>query len=353
MASPGSSRGTLAPLLNKRLGLKSALLTLSPYDCRRPLYQALASAHKWLLVTCFGYLGYKNARFGRIEAHEAVTAHGREALLCAKEAAEDMGFEILHMYVDGLWVHKSGCQAPADFAALLAEVTARTGLPISMDGVYRWVVFLPSRVNGDVPVPNRYFGVFQDGSIKVRGIEARRHDTAPFIAETQMRLLEILARAPDADALKDVLPQAQAFARKQDQALRLGKVPLEQLLVSQKLSRELTEYSAPSPAARAVWQMQAAGRTVRPGQRVRFLFTLGKPGVRAWDAPGSPDPRSLDLPRYRTLLERAVQTVLQPVEQAVGSVHSDQESYFLEKTLFGNRKSLFVIRKSLIVTDTE
>jgi DNA polymerase-2 len=321
--SPGIIPRTLAPLLNKRLQLKLALLALPKYDCRRPVYQALASAHKWLLVTCFGYLGYKNARFGRIEAHEAVTAHGREALLRAKEAAEDMGFEILHMYVDGLWVHKEGCKQPADFQALLAEVTGRTGLPISMDGVYRWVVFLPSRVNSRVPVPNCYFGVFQDGSIKVRGIEARRRDTAAFIAETQMGLLEILARAPDADALKDVLPQAQAFARKRDQALRLGRVPLEQLLVAQKLSRELGEYSSPSPAARAVRQMQAAGRTVRPGQRVRLLFTLGKPGVRAWDIEGSPDPRTVDLPRYRTLLERAIRTVLQPVEQ---SVHGGLES---------------------------
>jgi len=38
-----------------------------------------------------------------------------------------------------------------------------------MDGVYRWVVFLPSRVNERVPVANRYFGVFQSGEIKVRG----------------------------------------------------------------------------------------------------------------------------------------------------------------------------------------
>ncbi len=325
---PGIIPRTLAPLLEKRLALKSALLTLNKYDCRRPVYQALASAHKWLLVTCFGYLGYKNARFGRIEAHEAVTAYGREALLRAKEAAEDLDFEILHMYVDGLWVHKPGCKTPADFQALLADITERTGLPISMDGVYRWVVFLPSRLNARVPVANRYFGVFQDGSIKVRGIEARRRDTAPFIAETQLRLLEILARAPDADHLKDVLPQAHAFVRAQAESLRLGRVPLEQLLVSQKLSRELTEYSSPSPAARAVWQIQAAGKVVRPGQRVRFLYTLGKPGVHAWDAENAIDPRSVDLPRYRILLERAVRTVLDPVEQAVGG-GPDRECLYL------------------------
>ena len=117
--------------------------------------------------------------------------------------------------------------------------------------------------------------------------------------------------------MKDVLPQAQAFIRAQDKALRLGRVPAEKLLVSQKLSRELAEYSSPSPAARAVRQMQAAGREVRPGQRVRFLFTLGKPGVCAWDVQEQPDIRTIDLPRYRTLLQRAVDTVLAPIEQSV------------------------------------
>nr|MBN1229611.1 hypothetical protein [Anaerolineae bacterium] len=316
-AEPGIVPMTLAPLLKKRLALKTLLMTLPPLDCFRPTYQALASAEKWLLVTCFGYLGYKNARFGRIEAHEAVTAFGREALLRAKEAAEDMGHEILHMYVDGLWVQKEGCKTPKDYEALLSEITERTGLPISLDGIYRWVVFLPSRVNEKVPVPNRYFGVFQDGSIKVRGIEARRRDTAPFVTETQMGILEILAKAPDADGLKDYLPKAQVYVDRQMTTLRKGQVPLEKLLMSQRLTREVGDYSSPSPVARAAKQLQAAGRTVRPGQRVRFLFTLGEPGVHAWDVPDSPDPRSIDLSRYRTLFNRAVDTVLTPIQQSI------------------------------------
>jgi DNA polymerase-2 len=202
-----------------------------------------------------------------------------------------------------------------------------------MDGVYRWVVFLPSRLNERVPVPNRYFGVFQDGSVKVRGIEARRRDTAPFITETQLNLLEILSQALDASELKDVLPKAQAYAHRQMLKLRSGRVPLEELLVSQKLSRELGEYSSPSPAARAVRQLQAAGKTVRPGQRVRFLFTLGKPGIQAWDVPDQPDPRRVDLARYRTLLERAIQTVLAPIQQSVsGGVDGEHLYLFpLEK----------------------
>ena len=61
-----------------------------------------------MLVTCFGYLGYKNARFGRIEAHEAVTAYGRDKLLRAKETFEAAGFTVLHGLTDCLWVQKPG-----------------------------------------------------------------------------------------------------------------------------------------------------------------------------------------------------------------------------------------------------
>ena len=161
---PGLIPLTLRPLLDKRLALKRRLLTLPGWDPRRESDKKRAAAHKWLLVTCFGYLGYKNARFGRIESHEAVTSYGRECLLRAKEADEDLGGTVLHMYVDGLWVKKDGARTPQDFQPMLDEIAARTGLPIALDGIYRWVAFLPSRVDSRLPVANRYFGVFQDGS---------------------------------------------------------------------------------------------------------------------------------------------------------------------------------------------
>jgi DNA polymerase-2 len=100
-----------------------------------------------LLVTCFGYLGYKNARFGCIEAHQAVTAYSRECLLLAKEAVKDAGGVVLHLYVDGLWVQKPGEKQVGDFQSILTEIAERTHLPVALEGIYRWVAFLPSRVD--------------------------------------------------------------------------------------------------------------------------------------------------------------------------------------------------------------
>jgi DNA polymerase-2 len=261
------------------------------------------------LVTCFGYLGYKNARFGRIEAHQAVTAYGREALLRAKEAAEDMGYEALHLYVDALWVRQPGKRSPEDFQPLLEEIQQRTGLPLGLDGVYRWLVFLPSRVDPRWPVANRYFGVFQDGSLKVRGIEARRRDTPDWIARCQMGLLETLASMPEPE---DALPAALARLRGQLADLRRNKVPPHELLVRLKLSRKLEEYRTPSASARAALQLRDAGKQVRPGQRVSLLLTRGEAGVFAWDLPCPDRLPALDIGRYETLLLRAASSVLGP-----------------------------------------
>lgn len=319
---PGLVPQTLAPLLEKRITLKNRLGTLPAWDPRRPSAKARSSAHKWLLVTCFGYLGYSNARFGRIEAHESVTAYGREALLRAKEAAEDLGGEVLHLYVDGLWVKRPGWRTPADFQPLLEAVSERTGLSIGLDGIYRWVAFLPSRVDERVPVANRYFGVFQDGSLKVRGLEARRKDTAPWIAARQMELLEYLAQAESLAALPARLPGAVQRLRRALADLAAGRVPLEELRVAQKLSRDLAAYRTPSPAARAAAQLKAIGKDLQPGQRVRFLFTRGKPGVYAWDLPIPPQPTWVDIPRYRTLLLRAAHAVLGPFGIDEASLHT-------------------------------
>jgi len=300
---------TLEPLIKKRIAIKQELLFMSKWDSRYKPYKARSAAHKWLLVTCFGYLGYKNARFGKIEAHEAVTAYGREALLRAKEAAEDMGFTVLHMYVDGMWVHKQGLNKASDFSALVDEINQRTHLPVANDGVYRWICFLPSRQNKKVPVANRYFGIFQSGEIKCRGIELRRHDTPPFLAELQQEALNILARCPGDHFLEEYLERIHVLAARCLDDLRHGRIPPEKLVIRHTLSRALNEYKVPSPAAIAARQLEQAGKFLRPGQIVRFIYTLGEPGVRAWDLVGPFNPKTVNIPIYKILLNRMMQTM--------------------------------------------
>jgi DNA polymerase II len=263
-------------------------------------------------VVCFGYLGYKNARFGKIESHEAVTAISRELMLQAKEVAEDLGFTVLHMYVDCLFVQQDGFERAADFSPLLDAIAEKTGIPIAVEGVYKWLAFLSSKRDARVPIPNQYFGAFEDGTLKFRGIELRRRDTTLWVRKIQLAVLDLLAEADTQDELAECLPDAFHLIERARQELKKGRVPLDELIVTQKLSRELAGYKSPSPAARAALQLQAAGRLVAPGQSMRFLFTRGRPGVHAWELPEVLEPGRLDVRRYDSLLDRAIRTVLEP-----------------------------------------
>jgi len=302
---------TLAPLLEKRARYKALVRALPEGDRRKEAFRRRYSAHKWLLVTCFGYLGYKNARFGRIEAHEAVTAYGREVLLRAKEIVEQRGFRVLHLYVDGLWVDQPGAAQRPDYDALLAEIQAGTGLHIALEGVYRWLAFLPSRVEPRVTVANRYFGAFEDGTLKVRGIEARRHDTPAFIEDTQLGALEILAHASDAAAFRRRVPEAVAYLRQRLGRLRAGQVPLEELIVGHNLSRRPEEFTVRTPAARVAAEFTRAGIQLSPGERLRFVYVPGPEKARAWDLLDTP--AVYDRQVYTTLFLRAVESLLAAV----------------------------------------
>lgn len=331
----------LRPLLAKRVAIKGMLARMNRRDCRYAPLQAQAAALKWLLVVCFGYLGYRNARFGRIEGHEAVTAYGREALLRAKETAEVRGYRVLHMYVDGLWVQRiDETERPLthdELTDLLAAVTAATGLPIALEGIYNWIAFLPSRQDARVPVANRYFGAFTDGSLKLRGIAARRHDTPPWVARVQTAVLETMARVPPGRPLSDALPQMQVIVRRELEALCNGRVPLPDLLVTQRLSREPDAYKTPSPAARAAAQLAAIGKARRPGQQIRLLYLRGG-DVHAWDAPLPTDIAArLDDGRYRDLLLRALVDVVTVigVDPDRATAYLTRDSYQLPLPLDG------------------
>lgn len=307
---------TLRPLLEKRLALKRMYTDLNPRDCRVSSLKNRSSALKWLLVVCYGYLGFHKAKFGKIESYEMVTSTSRDLLLRAKDTAEDMGFEVLHMYIDCLFVRKPGCKTKAEFQPLLDAITASTGISIVSDGIYRWVAFLASRGDQRVAVPNCYFGVFQDNEIKVRGIAMRRHDTPAWVFQVQKAVLDCLSKAGSLEEAKKVLPEAFRLVNRAKQNLRSGRTPPEDLLVSLRLSRPVEEYKASSAAARAARQLRDAGRTPSAGQLIHLVHTIGRPGV--WVYGLQPlDMRTVNIPRYFKLLDRAVDTILGPFKDGI------------------------------------
>jgi DNA polymerase I len=251
-------------------------------------YAGIDSMLKWMLVTCFGYTGYKNAKFGRIEVHEAITCRSRDILMQTKDIAESMGFCVLHGIVDCLWVQGG------DVDVLCAEVNRKTGL-FAENEHFDWIVFLP--LNDGFGAYNHYYGRLSDGSVKVRGIAARRHDTPEYIRTMQQEMLAIMATARTPAGLGQVRDQVYRAYCNAVQNLPCAALPA--LAISRRISR--TTYAHRCIEGAAVQAYRDAGVEIAPGMKISYVVRDARtyrvdPG---WAA------ERFDLSYYRGLLDKA------------------------------------------------
>jgi len=243
---------------------------------------------KWMLVTCFGYTGYKNAKFGRIEVHEAITRRSREILVQTKEIAEEMGFTVLHGIVDCLWVQGS------PVLALQERIGREIRLPAEIEH-FDWIVFLP--MSDGFGAYTRYYGRQPDGSVKVRGIAARRHDTPGYIRRMQGDILAVMGRAKTIAELDDRWDEVYGIYR--TAAAMLPSAPVHEMAISRRIGR--LRYAHRCIEGAAVAAYQKSGADIAPGMKIQYIVR----DARAYQVDPVRDADTFDIPYYRELLERA------------------------------------------------
>ena len=306
---------TLAPLLARRLAYKAALKRPGlPADEEARLKRRVKML-KWVLVTAFGYQGYRNARFGRIECHEAINAYARALLADLLPEAERAGYSVVHGIVDSLWLAPTDPAHPPDPVAFAERMSARFDLPLGYEGRYRWVVFLPAVTHG-LGVPNRYYGLYEHGEFKLRGIGARRHDTTELVRRFEGEVLALFRSARDAEGIRALLPRALARADLFAARLREGGWPVEELLIDHRIGQAPEAFVTFTDSVAALRQLAEAGAVRDAGEAVRFVLLDRR--SRSWRgrvraAELLTGDERYDVDAYLEILARAAETLLAPL----------------------------------------
>jgi len=238
----------------------------------RGVYDRRQAALKWILVTCFGYLGYRNAKFGTVDGHMGVCAFGRDTFLKASRMAEARDFEVIHGIVDSLWLKKRRATV-AEYTDLCREVSEKIGVPLNFEGRYKWIVFLPSKMHPNIGVLNRYYGALENGKVKFRGIEVRRRDTPRFVYNAQMEMINVFASANNSQEFMQKIPEALNVVKAYRNRLLDGDVPVWDLIVTKRLSKHPSRYKQRVSQVIAAKQLMKEGAEVHAGKTVEFLFT--------------------------------------------------------------------------------
>lgn len=349
---PGIVPLSLQIPLMKRIRYKELAKTTKGSEAIK--YKKMEEALKWILVVCFGYLGFRNARFGRIEAHQTVCAFAREFLLNATEIIERHGFHAIHGIVDCLWI-----QAPTTTDSLtfdteclkiVHEIQERTHIPIGYDprkDRYEFINFLPTKQIAEIGALNRYWGKKVDGTFKVRGVELRRHDAPPFIKQFQEELMATIGQVPVEHRTqvplllnRHILPLLIRYY----ELLESRKASADELAISLRLTRRPDQYKVQNYQAIASTYLERLGAPTYPGQKISFIITndgASNPQERVMPlALYKQVDRSYDIHKYKELLVRALINLLpfyispvlrQKLERL--SVVDFNKSHFMQTTL--------------------
>ncbi|MCK9410264.1 MAG: hypothetical protein M0R68_14145, partial [Bacteroidetes bacterium] len=305
---------TLEPIIRKR-ALYKKMKAEAATEALRKKYHNKQTALKWILVTCFGYLGFKKSRLGRIEAHESVNAFARDWLLRAKEIAEQDGFELIHAIVDCVWLKKKGA-THQDYYELSLKIEAETKIKISVEGIYDWILFPVSRMDEEMPTATRYVGMYDTGEFKVRGIEVRRRDVPKYVQRAQEAMLKVMSGANTVAGVKALVPEVMRTARDFIDALRLGNVSPFDLVIRRTISKDPYEYENKSVNAIVSQTLAEAGVHLMAGESIQYIIT---------DASGKKDqmkakPLALyalddgyDAEKYSEMVYEAAETLLEPL----------------------------------------
>ncbi|MBN1214924.1 MAG: hypothetical protein JXA99_05710 [Candidatus Lokiarchaeota archaeon] len=257
--------------LEKRLRYKE--YNKSHNDIR---YQFTDKALKWVLVVSFGYLGFKNARFGKIEAHQTVCAFAREFLLRAAEIAQKHGCEIIHGIVDSIWLKDRKNRSTEDFEnitkKIVDEITVHTNIPMNWEGRYNIIIFLPSKAEANVPALSHYWGIKSNGEIKVRGIEVRRRDIPIIIKNAQYDFINVFKTTTSVKDFMENISQAKKILYEYANRILSGNISKKELSIKQKISRKPGEYKVNSYQAVASKQLERSGVVASAGKNVEYII---------------------------------------------------------------------------------
>ena len=291
-AKKGLIQRAIKPMLDKRMHYKKNPTALN---------RQKAAALKWMLVTCYGYLRFREFKLGVATSHMAICAYARETILQAARTAEEQGFEVLHGIVDSLYLRKKGMDEE-EVRKLCMLLEKETNIPVSFEGIFNWIVFLPSINDPNRPVPAKYFGILKNGDIKARGIEVRQRSAPQITRVYQKKCLEIISKTRSKKEVREKLPEMCNLLKKiMSEISHADSEILEHNIYIGRI-----DYKHNIAQKKIVQSMIRKGQNPLPGQKISYIMQQGNKPVL------SEDYKSPDKAHYKKLLVRSLYTLMLP-----------------------------------------
>ncbi|MEM1569321.1 MAG: DNA-directed DNA polymerase I [Candidatus Bathyarchaeia archaeon] len=268
----------------------------------REWYNVVQSSLKVILNASYGVFGAENFALYCPTVAEAITSIGRYVIMKTVEKAESLGVEVIYGDTDSLFL-KSPTKNQIE--ELISWAEKELGMELDIDRVYRYVVLSSRKKN--------YLGVYQDGTVDVKGLTGKKRHIPEFIKDAFMEMMKILGSVNSPEDFEKAKENIIELYKDSYNKIKRGNVPIDKLAFKIMLSRPPEGYVKTTPQhVKAALLLKQRGVDVRAGDIISFVKVVTDPGVKPIQLIRSPS--EIDSDKYIEYLESTFEQVLDALD---------------------------------------
>jgi DNA polymerase alpha subunit A len=279
-------------LVERRRQVKSALKTETD-PTRRQQLDIRQKALKILANSMYGCLGFSNSRFYAKPLAALVTSQGREILQDTVNLAQDMlGLDVIYGDTDSIMVYTGSTDYETVMGVarkVVKEVNKKyRRLEIDIDGVFARMLLLKKKkyaaLTIETPPDGDKPAVFKK---EMKGLDIVRRDWCPLAKRVGEDVLDIVLSGREKD---DAVQAIHAVLEQVGAALREGKVPLEEFIITKGLNKNPHDYpdKKGQPHLQVAMRMIQNGKAVNVGDHIPFVIAVEAEDRSTVDASSTP-----------------------------------------------------------------
>ncbi|MHA1596786.1 MAG: DNA-directed DNA polymerase I [Candidatus Asgardarchaeia archaeon] len=263
----------------------------------RKWYQTLSQAMKVFINATYGVFGSEHFALYCPPVAESTATLGRHIMLKTISKAEEMNLKVIYGDTDSIFLENPKDE---DIEALKTWSKRELNVELEVDKKYRWVALSGRKKN--------YLGVFEDGSLDVKGLLGKKRNTPEFCKRAFYEITKILKDVKNSEEFEDAKKKIFQIVRKNYSMLERGEFDLKDLAIKVQITKPLSLYTKTTPQhVKAARLLESKNKRVEVGQIINFIKTVTKPGVKPVELASK---REVDVNKYKEYLKSTLEQIL-------------------------------------------
>ncbi len=262
----------------------------------KEFYNVISQALKVVLNASYGVMGFENFPFYCLPVAESTTALGRYSIQQTIEKAKSLGVTVIYGDTDSLFLKNPSDDQVKEIIDFAKE---KLGIDLEVDKVYRYVAFSQRKKN--------YIGVYEDGSVEVKGLSGKKSHVPDFIKNVFFDVINILGRVKSPEDFEVAKEEIRKRIRKAYNDIKNRNVPLDELAFKVMLNKPIEKYTDTTPQHVKAAMLLAQKKEVKPGDIIAFVKTTTKDGVKPVEMARKEE---VDVDKYIEFMESTFEQLL-------------------------------------------